>query len=420
MALDPVLVKPESVLMTVVSIANGNGNHQPKSLAEPLPGELSIDAGRLDNGHTSFSTSPLENSDTPTSHSPPSSSTSEAVQEQHSHQDAQENMVGFGDEKNVVEEPQRTAFNNQHETMKLVSTDETELNTDDKGATGIRDDSNEGASTFDNHDTLREEKIKERQRENSLEKKMEVTENHYIEIDSSADSSPDNGSIASRESLEHTPVVRHKYLQNALRKPVNSDVSMSSQRLLGEKGSRSLTNDRRKNLRFSMRSPPHALGSLGSLRYVSNDQYVEDVKEIDVLEDVCNGSVKSSAHNRRDDQESMTSNSGKVKHASRGNMNSMPNNKVRDLELRVEKLERELTEAASIEISLYSIVAEHGSSMQKVHTPARRLSRLYIHASKQLSKERKASAARSTVSGLVLAAKACGNDVPRHVNASLQ
>ena len=391
------LEKPELELM----IANGNGNHHPKSLAEPSPGEVSIDAGRLDDGDTSLSTS-LEKSDTPTSHSSPSSAISEAVQEDDLHQEDQEKMAGDGDENNVVVEPQRTA--------------DAELSTDDKRVPGVQPDSDEGTCAYDANDIFWEEKIEERKTENGLEEKMEVVENHSIEVDSSADSSPDNSSIASRESLEHAPVVRRKYLQNALRKPVNSDVSMSSQKLLREKGSRTLTSDRLKNLQFSMRSPPH---SLGSLRYASSDQYVEDVKEIDVLEDGCNGSVKSFTHNRRDDQESITSNSGEVKHASRCNMNIVPTNKVQELELRVEKLERELREAAAIEISLYSIAAEHGSSMQKVHTPARRLSRLYIHASKQLSKGRKASAARSAVSGLVLAAKTCGSDVPRHVHASL-
>ncbi|CAI9766698.1 unnamed protein product [Fraxinus pennsylvanica] len=51
--------------------------------------------------------------------------------------------------------------------------------------------------------------------------------------------------------------------------------------------------------------------------------------------------------------------------------------------------------------------------MTKVHAPARRLSRLYLHACKQKSKSRKGSAAKSAVSGLILVAKACGNDVPR-------
>ncbi|XP_050379439.1 uncharacterized protein LOC126796743 [Argentina anserina] len=87
--------------------------------------------------------------------------------------------------------------------------------------------------------------------------------------------------------------------------------------------------------------------------------------------------------------------------------------KVNQLEHRIKMLEGELREAAAVESALYSVVAEHGSSMSKVHAPARRLSRLYLHACGETSRSKRASAARSVVSGLVLVAKACGNDVPR-------
>lgn len=98
--------------------------------------------------------------------------------------------------------------------------------------------------------------------------------------------------------------------------------------------------------------------------------------------------------------------------SSREGISSFSDSKVKELEQRVERLERELRESAALEVSLYSVVAEHGSSANKVHAPARRLSRLYFHTWKE-SRSRKATAARSAVSGLVLAAKACGNDVPR-------
>lgn len=87
--------------------------------------------------------------------------------------------------------------------------------------------------------------------------------------------------------------------------------------------------------------------------------------------------------------------------------------KIHQLEHRIKLLEGELREAAAVEAALYSVVAEHGSSMSKVHAPARRLSRLYLHACKESSRSRRASAARSIISGLVLVTKACGNDVPR-------
>ncbi|KAJ0252552.1 EEIG1/EHBP1 protein amino-terminal domain protein [Hirschfeldia incana] len=85
-------------------------------------------------------------------------------------------------------------------------------------------------------------------------------------------------------------------------------------------------------------------------------------------------------------------------------------------EPRTETLEDELKEAAALEAAVYSVVAEHSSSMSKVHAPARRLARFYLHACKgngsaDLSK--RACAARAAVSGLILVAKACGNDIPR-------
>ncbi|GJN03926.1 hypothetical protein PR202_ga21425 [Eleusine coracana subsp. coracana] len=81
-----------------------------------------------------------------------------------------------------------------------------------------------------------------------------------------------------------------------------------------------------------------------------------------------------------------------------------------ELELRIDKLEQELREVAALEVSLYSVVPEHGCSAHKLHTPARRLSRLYIHASKFWSADKRASVARNTASGLVLVAKSCSND----------
>ncbi|PSS30332.1 Myosin-H heavy chain like [Actinidia chinensis var. chinensis] len=87
--------------------------------------------------------------------------------------------------------------------------------------------------------------------------------------------------------------------------------------------------------------------------------------------------------------------------------------RIQQLEHRIKNLEGELRESAAVEIGLYSVVAEHGSSINKVHAPARRLSRFYLHACKDNFQSRRASAARSAVSGLVLVAKACGNDVPR-------
>lgn len=92
-------------------------------------------------------------------------------------------------------------------------------------------------------------------------------------------------------------------------------------------------------------------------------------------------------------------------------------NKVSEIKIesesKIKMLEEELSEAAVLEVGLYSVVAEHGSSINKVHAPARRLSRFYFHACKENSRAKQASAARAAISGLVLVSKACGNDVPR-------
>ncbi|KAF8091833.1 hypothetical protein N665_0433s0002 [Sinapis alba] len=84
-------------------------------------------------------------------------------------------------------------------------------------------------------------------------------------------------------------------------------------------------------------------------------------------------------------------------------------------ESRTEKLEDELKEAAALEAAVYSVVAEHSSSMSKVHAPARRLARFYLHACKVNGSDhsKRACAARAAVSGLILVSKACGNDIPR-------
>ncbi|XP_051114624.1 uncharacterized protein LOC127240164 [Andrographis paniculata] len=104
--------------------------------------------------------------------------------------------------------------------------------------------------------------------------------------------------------------------------------------------------------------------------------------------------------------------SNECKDALKDSRSLLSDSKLQHLERRIKILEGELREAAAIEVGLYSVIAEHGSSMTKVHAPARRLVRSYFYASK-LSSESRGSAAKSIVSGLVLVSKACGNDVPR-------
>uniref|UniRef100_A0A1D1ZB01 Uncharacterized protein n=1 Tax=Anthurium amnicola TaxID=1678845 RepID=A0A1D1ZB01_9ARAE len=130
---------------------------------------------------------------------------------------------------------------------------------------------------------------------------------------------------------------------------------------------------------------------------------VEEVKEVDVLDERPNGDQSVATDDDTADTEENSLDEDKVS----------PYQKIEEMELRIERLEEELREVAALEISLYSVVPEHGSSAHKVHTPARRLSRLFIHACKHWTQDKRATVARNTVSGLVLIAKSCGNDVPR-------
>ncbi|KAE8707283.1 Thioredoxin O2, putative isoform 1 [Hibiscus syriacus] len=126
----------------------------------------------------------------------------------------------------------------------------------------------------------------------------------------------------------------------------------------------------------------------------SNIQFMEKAKEPDIPEKMHNGSTNDTCNESEE------------------NANSFSIGKL-ELESKIEMLEEELREAAVVEASLYSVIAEHGGSTNKVHAPARRLSRFYIHACRTGNTVKRASAARAAVSGLVLVSKACGNDVPR-------
>ncbi|CAL5063742.1 unnamed protein product [Urochloa decumbens] len=130
---------------------------------------------------------------------------------------------------------------------------------------------------------------------------------------------------------------------------------------------------------------------------------VEEAKEIDILDEAPKCDQSTSTDDEIADTEENIVDNG----------NSVSFEKNEELNSKTEKLEQELREVAALEVSLYSVVPEHGCSSHKLHTPARRLSRLYIHASKFWSSDKKASVAKNSVSGLVLVAKSCGNDVSR-------
>ncbi|KAH7372527.1 hypothetical protein KP509_17G008100 [Ceratopteris richardii] len=86
---------------------------------------------------------------------------------------------------------------------------------------------------------------------------------------------------------------------------------------------------------------------------------------------------------------------------------------IQQLEAELENLKGELRDVAAVEAALYSTTSEHGGSSMKLHAPARRLARVYLYACKHWTDERRASCARNIMSGLVIVARACGNDVAR-------
>ncbi|KAI3772571.1 hypothetical protein L6452_03760 [Arctium lappa] len=145
-------------------------------------------------------------------------------------------------------------------------------------------------------------------------------------------------------------------------------------------------------------STPSSISSEGV-----DDQDSGEPKEVDILDEASNGIQSVGSDDGTLHTEENTEHKAK----------EALDRKITQMEMRIEKLEGELSEVAAFEISLYSVVQEHCSSAHKVHTPAQRLSRLYNHASKHLSEGKRASIARNTVSALGLISKSCGNDVPR-------
>ncbi|KAL2923743.1 Myosin-H heavy chain [Bienertia sinuspersici] len=119
------------------------------------------------------------------------------------------------------------------------------------------------------------------------------------------------------------------------------------------------------------------------------------------------------ASNEMNNIENYDDNIGAVDYRNSEQERAASKQKGESMENRIEKLEDELRVVAALEISLYSVIPEHGSSAHKVHTPARRLSRLYIHACKHWTRSKRATIARNTVSGLIFVSKTCGNDLAR-------
>ncbi|KAI3984340.1 hypothetical protein MKX01_011294 [Papaver californicum] len=147
----------------------------------------------------------------------------------------------------------------------------------------------------------------------------------------------------------------------------------------------------------------HPKPSSESSEGVDDNRPIEEVKEIDNLIEAPNDIRSIGSDNEASDVEENNLDEGEASNDQR----------IEEMEARIRKLEEELREVAALEISLYSVIPEHGSSSHKVHTPARRLSRLYLHSCKHSAENKRGTIAKNTVSGLILIAKSCGNDVPR-------
>lgn len=173
---------------------------------------------------------------------------------------------------------------------------------------------------------------------------------------------------------------------------------------------KSIQDNKPKNLKFSTKSisDQEDINPAAEL----DDKFIEEVKEINVSEIASgnNGNDLMEENDVKPDENFSKENMKIIFAEARA---AVADEKVKQMESEIEKLEGELREAAAIEAAVYSVIAEHGGSSHKVHSPARRLARLYIHACKHWSQDRRAGAARNAASGLILVAKACGNDVPR-------
>ncbi|RDY08276.1 Paired amphipathic helix protein Sin3-like 3, partial [Mucuna pruriens] len=203
---------------------------------------------------------------------------------------------------------------------------------------------------------------------------------------------PSESNFGSRErSDKKTNKLQLKVSLSSQKKPMNS-----------KKGPSKVTNKNTSSTNSKTLKFPVIVSSESSEGVDENP--IQEVKELDTMDGSSNGAQSIGSEDESHEIVNVEENGEHEDDAA-------VELKYEEMELRIEKLEEELREVAALEVSLYSIVPEHGSSTHKVHTPARRLSRLYIHACKHWTQKRRATIAKNTVSSLILVAKSCGNDV---------
>ncbi|XP_039016804.1 uncharacterized protein LOC120147520 [Hibiscus syriacus] len=242
--------------------------------------------------------------------------------------------------------------------------------------------------------------------------------------------------LASKSNLERTSVANFESSVDAFASRFNSygsysparadmrrngceDLPQKAREMVANKGTMFRRDESMEDASSGSQASAAADGNLGT-NDGKSDRLL-NVKSVRASSDLArsNGELKevgvvTDAHHGPGSFRSKLSNERKVsKVYPKDTRSAVLDNKVQRLENRIKMLEGELREAAALKAALYSVVAEDGSSMSKVHAPARRPCRLYLHSCKEGSQLRRASAAIGAVSGLVLVAKACGNDVPR-------
>lgn len=198
--------------------------------------------------------------------------------------------------------------------------------------------------------------------------------------------SSQSGRAKSDQSLDNT---QSKASNITINKPIISNREFS-------KGTGKNVSDDLKNMKVYPKPSTESSGGVF-------DKPLEEAKDVDIQDE-----TSVSANSVGSDDETVN-----AEQNGENEDKTASDQKIQDMETRIEKLEEELREVAALEVALYSVVPEHGSSAHKVHTPARRLCRLYIHACKHWSPAKRATVSRNTVSGLVLIAKSCGHDVSR-------
>ncbi|KAK7396272.1 hypothetical protein VNO78_17156 [Psophocarpus tetragonolobus] len=222
----------------------------------------------------------------------------------------------------------------------------------------------------------------------------EITEKASKDPKSKVKLNPSESNRGSKERSDRKTNKLHSKVSNSnQKKPINSN-----------KGPSRVANKSTASTNSKTVKVPESVSS-ESLEGV-DEKPVQEVKEPDIVDGSSNGAQRIGSEEESHETVNAEEN-GEHEDEAAGEL------KIEEMELRIEKLEEELREVAALEVSLYSIVPEHGSSAHKVHTPARRLSRLYIHACKHWTQKRRATVAKNTVSGLILVAKSCGNDVSR-------